>query len=871
MSKKANVDETVKTEKKNRRQRRKEAWAALTFKQRLIKRLTSFMIVSSAVILCGFVAVLGAFYYWGQDLPDPHTLENYEPPLSTRLYASDGRLLREFAMEKRVFIPYDMIPQKVKDAFIAVEDKNFYDHFGIDFMGIVRSAVKNMQNTDGRLSGGSTITQQVAKNFFLSPEKSYVRKAKEAILSIRIENTFSKEKILELYLNQIYLGGGAYGVGAASMLYFNKSLEELSPPEIAFLAGLPKAPSTYHPSRNPELAVQRRNWSLHRMQEEGLISEADEEYYSGTPINLVKRENETDYHIGGTLLTKAPYFAEEVRRQVKDKFGDDALYKGGLCVSTTMDPKLQEIASEALRTGIIRYDRKFGWRGPLMQLNLKELESVPTPLYKHPDPLERRRRNRTLPLWTQVLNGVDVGYTQPSWKRALVMEVNDDVAEIGVEDGTNGVIPVAGMSWAREPLINHKGQPYVGPRISKASQVLKQGDVIVVSNMAPPKKADALKKYYQLEQMPKVNGGLVVMNPHSGRVLAASGGYDYRASEYNRATQAYRQTGSAFKPFLYLAGLEQGMTPATMILDEPVVIEISDAQGIWKPKNYSSKFHGLNPMRVGLEKSFNMSALRVTQLAGIESVAMMGRRFGIASDMDRYLSIALGSTETTLLKMCAAYSILANGGRRVTPNFIDRIQNRYGKTVFRHDQRQCDYCFDDSASDDMPPRIVENREMVIDPVHAYQLTSMLEGVIARGTGRRARVKGHVIAGKSGTTNDYKDAWFIAYSADLLVGVYMGFDNPAPLGTHQSGGALAAPIVQDVMEEALKDQPAIAHRVPPGVTFVRMNLKTGRRALPGDRHVIMEAFKTGTEPKPGDPAETAAGEEIRAKKRIGGIF
>jgi penicillin-binding protein 1A len=776
-------------------------------------------IISGLLFVCLFFALLGAggilygFYHFGKGLPDYTQLKDYEPPVMTRVHAGDGQLMAEYAIEKRVFVPMKAIPQRVTRAFLAAEDKNFYNHIGIDPMGVARAIVINLRNIGSgrRLVGASTITQQVAKNFLLTNEVSYVRKIKEAILALRIEKALSKDRILELYLNEIYLGYGSYGVAAAALNYFNKSLGDLSIEEIAYLAALPKAPNNYHPIRKTKKAVERRNWVIERMVIEGVIKRDEGVQAKAQPLKVASR-SETEF-------VKAPYFAEEVRRELVAMYGEDKLYKGGLSVHTTLDPHLQTVAQRVLQDGLEVYDRRHGWRGPIARVD-------------------------NILSWEPQLADMTPPKGAPSdWEMATVLRLDTKSAEVGFIGGRQGTVPFEEMKWAREWLEGQK----VGARPKKPSDVLKLGDVVWVKPVYGETE-DKSVRHYALRQIPAVQGGIVALDPHTGRVLAMVGGYSYEKSQFNRATQAKRQPGSAFKPFVYLAALDEGYTPSTLILDAPFVLDQGPGQPKWRPDNYSNKFYGPSTMRLGVEKSRNLMTVRLAQTLGMDKIAEYAKRFDITPNLQETLSMALGAGETKLINLATAYGMLVNGGKRVMPTFIDRIQNRDGITVFKHDTRECPDCMAVQWNgDEAVPQIVDNRENVTSPESAYQIVSILEGVVKRGTGRRVAAVGKPLAGKTGTTNDERDSWFMGFSPDLVAGVFVGFDTPIPLGKRETGSSVAAPIFRDFMKEALADKPATSFRIPDGVRMIRVNARTGQDAKNGDRNVIWEAFKQGTSP------------------------
>ena len=767
--------------------------------------LTLFSLGFLAAI-AGIGVVALAIAHYSRDLPDYTQLKKYEPPIVTRIYAGDGRLLAEYAQEKRVFVPIGAIPDMVKNAFIAAEDQNFYRHPGIDVTAIARAAVSNFVNKGSRMKGASTITQQVAKNFLLTNERSYSRKIKEAILATRMEEAMSKDQILELYLNEIFLGQRSYGVAAAAQTYFNKKLDDLTIAEAAYLAALPKAPNNYHPVRKHNAALARRNWVVDRMTEDGFVTKAQADLAKAAPLAMTLKD-EAD-------VVNAPFFAEEVRRQLKAQYGDKSLYEGGLAVRSSVDPRLQYIAVDALRKGLIEYDRRHGYRGAI----------------KHFDGGD----------WEQNLLSVEEPEDMPdNWMLAYVIESGSEQAKIGLADKSTASLSLALVKWARACVNECYG---LGPEITAVNQVLKAGDVVLVE-----KRVEKDKTIYELQQLPKVQGALVAMDPHTGRVLAIQGGWKYGPSQFNRATQADRQPGSAFKPFIYLAALDKGFTPATRVLDAPFVMEQAPGS-YWRPTNYSGEYYGPTPIRVGVEKSRNLMTVRLADHLGMPTVIDYAKRFGIADEMKPYLSYALGAGETTLLKLTNAYAMLVNGGKKITPTLIDRIQDRYGRTTFRADTRPCPNCGDLIRWDAQPtPDVPDGREQIADERTVYQMVSILEGVVQRGTAAKLAALGIPLGGKTGTTNKSKDTWFIGFTPDLVVGVFVGFDEPKSLGKRETGGSTAAPIFGEFMKQALKDTPPTPFRVPPGIKNVRINADTGRAAQPGDKHMIWEAFVAGTEP------------------------
>jgi penicillin-binding protein 1A len=784
---------------------------------RLLLRFFGLVFAAGTIIF--IVAVAGAaglLWHYSKSLPDYSQLQDYEPAVMTRVHAADGSLLAEYARERRLYIPIQAVPKLVIQAFIAAEDKNFYEHGGIDFSGIARATMLYVQQygSGRRPQGASTITQQVAKNFLLTNEVSFARKIKEALLSMKIERAFSKEKILELYLNEIYLGMGAYGVAAASLLYFDKSVHELSVAEAAYLAALPKAPNNYHPFRQRERALERRNYVIERLLEDRYITAQQAEKARKEPLKVTQRAS-------GAHIFAAEYFAEEVRRYVYENYTEKKLYEGGLSVRTTLDPKMQVLARKVLVDGFVHYDEQQGYRGPISKLDIGAGE------------------------WGVKLAEVKALSDVAPWRLAVVLETSDASARIGLQPLRDpgggiaktreiGTLPLEGVKWAK-PL----NGPMRGKTPSKVSQVLEPGDVVYVEPMA------GREDQFRLHQVPEVSGALVAMDPQTGRVLAMVGGFSYDQSQFNRATQALRQPGSSFKPLVYAAALDNGYTPSTVVLDAP--IEIDTGTGIWAPENYTKKYYGPSTLRFGIEQSRNVMTVRLAQDVGMPLIGEYAKRFGIYDNLPPYLSFALGAGETTLLRMVGAYAMFDNGGRKIQPTLIDRIQDRYGRTVYKHDSRECRGCDADKWASQAEPVLIDKRERVLDPMTAYQITSIMEGVVQRGTATVVKEVGKPIAGKTGTTNDEKDAWFIGFSPDLVVGVYLGYDKPRHLGKGATGGVLAAPVVRDFMKVALADKPAVPFRVPAGIKLIRIDPKSGMRASPGDQRVILEAFKPGTAP------------------------
>lgn len=761
--------------------------------------------------LAGAGGALYIFWHYGQDLPDYHQLAHYEPPVTTRVYGGDGRLVAEYAVEKRAFVPLNAIPTRVKEAFLSAEDKNFYEHAGVDPWGVARAAITNLRNRsmggDRRPMGASTITQQVAKNFLLTNEVSLERKIKEAILAFRIERAFSKDHILELYLNEIYLGMGNYGVAAASLNYFNKALDDLTVAEAAYLAALPKAPNNYNIIRHYQAAKERRDWVIGRMYEDGKISRPEYDQALAEPLVMRQRDE-------NQMIVGADYFAEDIRRDIAARYGEDALYKGGLVVRSTVDADLQAKASDVLRAGLMAYDRRHGWRGPVARIQAGQG-------------------------WQQRLAGVAYPKGGEPWELAVVLTVSDQGAAIGLNSNRSGTIPFSEMRWAKPWAKEQR----VGAPPRRPADVVQPGDVVLVEAAAKGDDGKALPaNAYSLRQIPNIEGALVSMDPHTGRVLAMVGGWSYGKSQFNRASQAMRQPGSSFKPFVYLTALENGYTPSSLVLDAPVALPQGPGLPLWRPKNYENDFLGPTTLRVGVEKSRNLMTVRLAQAVGMDKVANIAEQFGIYDKLPHQLAMALGAGETTVLRLASAYSMLVNGGKRVTPTLVDRIQDRQGRTIFVHDKRYCDGCWPTQYSNQDMPRLPDIREQIVDPVSAYQMVSILEGVVQRGTGRAVASIGKPIGGKTGTSNDAFDVWFSGFSPDLVTTVFVGFDEPRTLGPHETGASVAAPIFRDYMTYALKDRPATPFRIPPGVRLVRVDARSGKPAMPGDSNVIFEAFK-----------------------------
>src|SRR5215217_1320843 len=791
---------------------------------RLLVRFLGFLFAAGTVVfLVGVAAAAGMIWHFSRDLPEYSQLQDYEPPVMTRVHATDGALLGEYSKERRLYLPIQAVPKLVINAFLAAEDKNFYEHGGIDFSGMARAAVVYIQNygSNRRPQGASTITQQVAKNFLLTNEVSFTRKIKEALLAMRLERAYSKDKILELYLNEIYLGLGAYGVAAASLVYFDKSVNELTVSEASYLAALPKAPAVLHPVRNRDRAIERRNYVVDRLVENGWIKQAEADKARKEALSVTSRGN-------GAHIFAGEYFAEEVRRDIFERYGEKKLYEGGLSVRTTLDPKLQVMARKTMAAGLVTFDEQQGWRGAMSKLDISGD-------------------------WGVKLADVKSLSDISPWRMAVVLDTSDQSARIGFQPGRElggavskerqtGIVTLDGVRWAKATSGTTRFRTPTA-----VSQVLSPGDVIYADPLIL-KDGNRVEGQFRLRQLPEVSGAMVVMDPWTGRVLAMVGGFSFDQSQFNRATQALRQPGSSFKPFVYAAALDNGYTPATVVMDSPIEIDQGPGMGVWRPENYSAgKYYGPQTLRFGIEHSRNVMTVRLAQDVGMPLIAEYSKRFGIYDSLPPYLSFALGAGETTLLRMVGAYAMFDNGGRKIQPSLIDRVQDRYGRTIYRHDQRECRGCTATKWENQPEPSLVDKRERVLDPMTAYQITSMMEGVVQRGTGTAVKEVGKPIAGKTGTTNDEKDVWFVGFSPDLVVGVFMGYDKPRHIGDRATGGGLAAPIFRDFMKVALAEKPGVPFRVPAGIKLIRVDPKSGMRASPGESRIILEAFKPGTAP------------------------
>jgi penicillin-binding protein 1A len=793
---------------------------------RLLVRFLGFLFAAGTVVfLVGVAAAAGLIWHFSRDLPDYSQLQDYEPPVMTRVHAADGALLGEYSKERRLYLPIQAVPKLVINAFLAAEDKNFYEHGGIDYTGMARAALLYAQNfgSNRRPQGASTITQQVAKNFLLTNEVSFTRKIKEALLAMRLERAYSKDKILELYLNEIYLGLGAYGIAAASLVYFDKSVNELTVAEASYLAALPKAPAALHPIRNRDRAIERRNYVVDRLLENGWIKQADADTARKDPLAVANRSNAAHTFAG-------EYFAEEVRRDLLERYGEKKLYEGGLSVRTTLDPKLQVMARKTMAAGLVNFDEAQGWRGAQSKLDMTGD-------------------------WGLKLADVKSLSDVAPWRLAVVLETSEQSARIGFQPGRElggavmkdrqtGNITLDGVRWAKAV-----SGPTRGKTPTAVSQVLSPGDIVYADPLIG-KDGSPVEGQYRLRQLPEVSGAMVAMDPWTGRVLAMVGGFSFDQSQFNRATQAYRQPGSTIKPIVYASALDNGYTPSAMEADAPIEIDQGQGGGVWRPENFSvGHYYGPTTLRNALKHSLNTVTVRLAQDIGMPLIGEYAKRFGVYDELPNYLSYALGAGETTVMRMVTAYSMIANGGRRVKATLIDRIQDRYGHTIFKHDARECRGCDASGGWKNQPePQLVDRREQVLDPMTAYQITSMMEGVVQGGTATVMREVGKPIAGKTGTSNEAKDLWFVGFSPDLVVGLYLGYDKPRSLGRNAQAGHTAAPIARDFMKLALADKPATPFRIPAGIKLIRVDSMTGMRAGPGDGgKTILEAFKPGTAP------------------------
>ncbi|RQP07010.1 PBP1A family penicillin-binding protein [Paracoccus sp. MA] len=786
----------------------------------MLRFLLSFIgaIFSWFVTAVFFIALtVGAvFWMYSRDLPSHEQLAQYAPKTISRVYSGEGRLIDEFAEERRIFVPIDDIPPLVKEAFISAEDKNFYHHHGFDPRGMMGALVQAVRTRGENVRGASTITQQVMKNFLLSSDRSVERKIKELILATRLESTLSKDQILELYLNEIFLGQNSFGVAAAAQTYFNKPLTELAPHEAATLAAMPQAPGRYHPVRAKERVTERRNYVLREMWQNGYIDQATYEAESQLPLRSVQNG---DFPAFQQQLPARDYFTDEIRRQLSAQFGEEEFFGGGLAIRATVDPRLQKVAARALQQALEKYDRGRGvWRGTRVSIPAERLGSEQD--------------------WRAALAETRVPRDIEGWFPAVVLSLEGSDATIGIEDqeGT-ATIPAKDVQWARK----RRADGTLAPKAKVASDLLEVGEVVLVRRMTSDSDGSFIR--WTLRQVPEVQGGFMAMDVNTGRVIAMQGGFSYQSSVFNRATQAQRQPGSSFKPFVYAAALDSGFNPATIVVDEPITV--NTPQGLWTPKNASGKFYGPTPMRTGIEQSRNLMTIRIARDIGMDTVASYAEKFGVYDNLGHFLANSLGAQETTLFKMVAAYAMFANGGERVEPTLVDRVQDRRGRTIYRHDRRDCVTCGQPTLPAGAAPEIRSNRERVMDAITAYQLTSMLEGVVKRGSGRGVNLPVPV-AGKTGTTNDAKDVWFIGFTSNLVAGCYLGYDQPRTLGSNAYGGTLCVPVFNEFMQEAVKEFGGTEFKVPPGGHFVNIDRFTGAILGPdakGD-NVIAEYFRDG---------------------------
>ena len=786
---------------------------------------TIFTLITMSTIVCG-LSLGGIFWVYGRDLPSHEFLAQYKPPTISRIYSAEGKIIDEFAKERRLFTPANQIPDLIKNAFISAEDKNFYEHPGYDMRGIFAALVDAVQSRGKRIRGASTITQQVMKNFLLDRSRRAERKVKEIILATRIERSLTKEQILELYLNEIFLGQNSYGITAASQTYFNKTLDELAPHEAAFLAALPKAPSDYHPVREKERLLERRNYVLKEMFQNGYLPKRIYEYELTQPIKSVQGRDYTGFR---SKLPSRNYFTDEIRRQLSETFGEEEFFTGGMTVRSTFDPILQRKAALALQRGLERYDRKQGiWRGTGKKVPFAILNDEA----KWQNSLASLKLPRDINLDGQ-------------WIPAVILGIENSEVRIGIEGieetAEGSWIPPTDMTWIKKVFASGKLVDVVG----QFSDFLNIGDVVLVRRLNDQ---DGNFLHWSLRQVSEVQGAFMAMDVNNGRVIAMQGGFSYESSIFNRATQAKRQPGSSFKPFVYASALDSGYSPATVVVDAP--IEIDTPQGLWRPKNSNDKFYGPTPLRTGIEMSRNLMTIRLAREVGLDIIAEYAEKFGVYDNMKEFLANSLGSEETTLYRMVAAYAMFANGGERVTPTMVDRIQDRYGKTIFKHDQRICLDCGIDQLSLGDVPTILTNRERVMDRITAYQLTSMMEGVVSRGTARRKVNLAVPSAGKTGTTNDAKDVWFLGFTSNIVAGCYIGHDIPRPLGRGSGGGSMCGPVFNEFMSAVTEIYGGADFIIPQGGKFIKIDRYSGER-LPDHadgEHVVAEFFRDGEEPK-----------------------
>ncbi len=748
----------------------------------LLKKL---LIAITLIVSTSFIAIFSILWTYSNKLPDYKFLKNYKPPVSSKVYSGNGVLISDFSAEKRIFVPYNAIPKKIIHSFLSSEDKNFFKHPGVDAKGVLRAVKNNIFNIirSNRLEGASTITQQVAKNFLLSNEVSLDRKIKEAILAFRIERALTKERILELYLNQIYLGEGSYGIASASLRYFDKPISELNYSESALLAALPKAPSKYNPYKNKKLAIYRRNLVLKNLYENSYISNEKYLQLINSDINLKKRKR--------IFLEDTRYFVEDIRKKIIKEYGYDQVHKQGFNIKTPINLELQNFAAASLRKGLLEYDRRKGWRGSIDNRNYEDWNKN----------LDKFKLEKTI-----------------GWEIAIVKRIDKFETVIQTSDKKNGIISYEDINWTRKNF----------------NQIFKINDLIYVKKIS-----DGI---YSLRQLPNVNGGIVVMDPYSGRVLALSGGFSFKKSEFNRVSQAKRQPGSAFKPFIYALALENNFTPSSLILDAPIVLNQGQDLKMWKPENYGKKFYGLSTLRTGVEKSRNLMTVRISQDLGIDKIINFSKKLNIYENPDELMSVSLGSAETTLLNITSAYCSFVNGGKLVTPILIDRIQDSEGNTISNNEKRYCENCDKISFKGNKVPVIKSNFKQIFSSQTAYQMTSILEGVIERGTGKRLKDLNLQLAGKTGTTNNNTDTWFIGFTSNLVVGVYVGYDSPKKLGKYETGSKTALPIFKDFITKAVNKYEARPFKIAKGIKMMVIDADTGKKADFGSKQTIIESYK-----------------------------
>lgn len=774
-------------------------------------------------IIAVVIAVGAVLFVYSHDLPGHEALANYTPPTISRIYSREGRIVDEFAVERRLFVPGEEIPDLVAHAFVSAEDRNFYQHSGYDPRAIAAAFVEAVRSRGRDVRGASTITQQVMKNFLLDGSRTVERKVREIILAARIETALSKDRILELYLNEIFLGQNSYGVAAAAQTYFNTNLEDLTLEQAAYLAALPQAPSNFHPVRDYDRAISRRNYVLREMFENGYITRQDMERASATPLETVQGGHIEPFR---TAMPPRNYFTDEIRRQLSAQYGENEFLSGGYAVRATMDESLQRVAERALRRALESYDREQGvWRGPAARIDPALLGDEAA--------------------WRAALADTEIARDIEGWAPAVVLSVNAQAARLGIEDMALDrdahVILAEDVTWAR-PLNpdGSRGRQARGP-----DDLLAPGDVVHVQALTAD--GDGAVQGWSLRQVPEVQGGFMAMDVNTGRVLAMQGGFSYQQSSFNRATQATRQPGSSFKTLVYAAALDSGYSPNTIVIDAP--FEMETPEGIWRPQNASDRYYGPTPLRTGIEMSRNLMTVRLAQDVGMETVARYAERFGVYDRMQPFLSNALGSQETTLFRMVAAYAMFANGGERVDPTLVDRIQDRWGNTVYRQDQRQCPDCQVAALEAGIAPAVISNRQRVINPITAYQLTSMMQGVVDRGTAASSVNLPVPAAGKTGTTNEARDVWFVGYTSSIAAGCYIGFDQPRPLGRSASGGRLCGPVFNDFMLAAIEEYGGGPFVVPDGGMFYPIDRFSGQRLPDGSEgeNVVYELFRLGEEP------------------------